>query len=109
MQTKRSIRIRVDREVSPTDETLIRAALAEPHPRGERPARWRRKTCLYTVTPDHDFIIDRMPGAPNVIVASPCSGHGFKFAPVIGEVLAGLAMDGRTPHDISRFALTRFG
>jgi hypothetical protein len=39
------------------------------------------KTCRYTGTPDRDFVIDRLPGAPNIIVASPCSGHGFKFAP----------------------------
>jgi len=51
------------------------------------------KTCFYTMTPDHDFIIDRHPGAPNIIVASPCSGHGFKFAPVIGEILADLAIN----------------
>ena len=67
------------------------------------------QTCLYTVTPDRDFIIDRLPDAPNIIVASPCSGHGFKFAPVIGEILADLALEGGTPHDISRFRLSRFG
>jgi sarcosine oxidase len=67
------------------------------------------KTCLYTVTPDHDFVLDRLPDAPNIIVASPCSGHGFKFAPVIGEILADLATAGRTGHDISRFRLGRFG
>jgi sarcosine oxidase len=39
------------------------------------------KTCLYAGKPDRDFIVDRLPGAPNIIVASPCSGHGFKFAP----------------------------
>ena len=61
------------------------------------------------MTPDGDFIIDRLPGAPNIIVASPCSGHGFKFAPVIGEILADLALDGATRHDISRFKLARFG
>jgi sarcosine oxidase len=61
------------------------------------------------VTPDHDFIIDRLPDAPNVIVASPCSGHGFKFAPVVGEILAQLVTEGETPHDISRFRLARFG
>jgi sarcosine oxidase len=48
-----------------------------------------------------------MPGAPAVIVASPCSGHGFKFAPVIGEILADLAVTGGTRHDISRFRLKR--
>ena len=61
------------------------------------------------MTPDRDFIIDRLPGAPNIIVASPCSGHGFKFAPVIGEILADLATTGATRHDISRFRLGRFG
>jgi len=97
----------VNRDVSATDEALIREAIAEhiPSANGRMLAA---KTCLYTVTADHDFIIDRLPGAANVIVASPCSGHGFKFAPVLGEVLADLAIDGRTPHDISRFAFSRF-
>jgi len=67
------------------------------------------KTCLYTVTPDGDFIIDRMPGAPDIIVVSPCSGHGFKFAPVIGEIVADLVVDGATRRDIERFPLKRFG
>jgi sarcosine oxidase len=60
------------------------------------------------MTPDGDFLIDRLPGHPNVIVASPCSGHGFKFAPVIGEILADLATGATTRHDIARFALARF-
>ncbi len=67
------------------------------------------KTCLYTMTPDHDFIIDRLPGAPNIIVASPCSGHGFKFAPVIGEILADWRRPAATEHDISRFGLAGSG
>src|SRR6266404_2658121 len=67
------------------------------------------KTCLYTMAPDGDFILDRLPGSPDIIVASPCSGHGFKFAPVIGEILADLAITGATRHDISRFRLARFG
>jgi sarcosine oxidase len=97
-----------DRTVRPNDEALIRAALADYIP----PANGRilaAKTCLYTMTPDGDFIIDRLPNAENVIVASPCSGHGFKFAPVIGEILADLTMEDRTRHDISRFRLARFG
>jgi sarcosine oxidase len=68
----------------------------------------KAKTCLYTMTPDSDFIIDRLPGAPQIVIASPCSGHGFKFAPAIGDILADLAT-GATAHDISRFALKRFG
>jgi sarcosine oxidase len=97
----------VDRAISPDDEELIRAAVAEHLPAANGPLR-DAKTCLYTMAPDGDFIIDRMPGAPRIIVASPCSGHGFKFAPVVGEVLADLATSGTTPHDISRFSLSRF-
>jgi sarcosine oxidase len=97
---------RVDRTVSPADENLIRPALADhiPAANGKLLAA---KTCLYTVTPDHDFVIDRIPGQ-NIVVASPCSGHGFKFAPVVGEIAADLAMAGKTPHDISRFRIGRF-
>jgi sarcosine oxidase len=96
-----------DRTVSAEDEALIRAAIADhlPAANGRRIAA---KTCLYTMTPDDDFLIDRLPGAPNIIVASPCSGHGFKFAPVVGEILADLATNGATRHDISRFRLARF-
>jgi sarcosine oxidase len=46
--------------------------------------------CLYTNTPDEHFWIDHHPTQPRVLIASPCSGHGFKFAPVIGEILADL-------------------
>ena len=98
---------RVHRGVTADDEALIRAPLAE-HMPAANGAMLAAKTCLYTVTPDRDFIIDRLPDAPNVIIASPCSGHGFKFAPVIGEILAQLAMEGATEHDISRFRLSRF-
>ena len=63
--------------------------------------------CLYTNTPDGDFLIDRSPIDGRVIVASPCSGHGFKFAPALGEVLADLAQD-RTPAlDLAPFRLGR--
>jgi sarcosine oxidase len=97
-----------DRTVSAEDGALIRAALADhlPAANGRLIAA---KTCLYTMTPDGHFLIDRLPGAPNIIVASPCSGHGFKFAPVIGEILADLAIKGATAHDIARFSLGRFG
>lgn len=63
--------------------------------------------CLYTNTPDQHFLIDRSSIDPRVIIASPCSGHGFKFAPAIGEVLADLVED-RTPAlDLSPFRLAR--
>jgi sarcosine oxidase len=99
---------RCERAVSAADEAMIRAVLAAhlPDANGRRLAA---TTCLYTMTPDGDFILDRLPGHEAIIVASPCSGHGFKFAPVIGEILADLAVAGSTSHDISRFAFARFG
>jgi sarcosine oxidase len=97
-----------DRALAPADEALIRAALAD-HVPAANGRLIDAQTCLYTVAPDGDFVIDRLPGFPQVIVASPCSGHGFKFAPAIGEILADLATTGTTGHDISRFSLKRFG
>jgi sarcosine oxidase len=65
--------------------------------------------CPYTHTPDGHFILDRYPGHPAVILASPCSGHGFKFAPALGELLADLAMD-QPPGPLGPFfAADRFG
>ncbi|MFN2397990.1 MAG: N-methyl-L-tryptophan oxidase [Gemmatimonadaceae bacterium] len=61
--------------------------------------------CLYTNTPDHHFLIDTHPAHHEVIIASPCSGHGFKFASALGEVLADLVTAGRSQLDISRFRL----
>ena len=96
-----------DRTISAGDETLIRAGLAEFLPAANGPLV-AAQTCLYTMTPDGDFVIDRLPDAPRVMVASPCSGHGFKFAPAIGEILADLVTEGATRHDITRFSLRRF-
>jgi sarcosine oxidase len=98
---------RCSRDVTAADEAMIRAVLAAHLPAADG-RRLAAVTCLYTMTPDGDFIIDRLPGHEAIIVASPCSGHGFKFAPVIGEILANLALAGSTSHDISRFALARF-
>jgi sarcosine oxidase len=67
------------------------------------------KTCIYTRAPDEDFILDLHPDHPQIVIASPCSGHGFKFASVIGEITADLAIAGATPHDISRFGISRLG
>jgi sarcosine oxidase len=59
--------------------------------------------CLYTNTPDEHFWIDQHSEQPNVLVASPCSGHGFKFAPVIGEILADLVEGRQIRFDLSLF------
>jgi sarcosine oxidase len=98
---------RTERKVSPADEAAVRTALTEFIPAADGPLA-AAKTCLYTVTPDHDFIVDRLTDAPNIVVAAACSGHGFKFAPVLGEVLADLATKGETSHDIGRFTLSRY-
>lgn len=66
------------------------------------------QTCRYTTTPDHDFIVDRHPEYPQIVIGSPCSGHGFKFGALMGHILADLATQGQTEHDISRFTLGRF-
>src|SRR5205085_8216467 len=63
--------------------------------------------CLYTLTPDRHFLIDLYPGLEGVAVAAGFSGHGFKFAPVVGEVLADLAAAGKTPWPIELFRLRR--
>jgi sarcosine oxidase len=62
-------------------------------------------SCRYTMTPDEDFLIDRHPEHRQIVLASPCSGHGFKFGSVIGQILAELALRGETSHDIARFRL----
>ena len=64
--------------------------------------------CLFTNTPDHDFIIDFHPTHPQVLISSPCSGHGFKFASAIGELQADLILDGTSRFDLTPFRLARF-
>ena len=64
--------------------------------------------CMFTNTPDQHFRIDAHPDHDNVIIASHCSGHGFKFASVIGEVLADLATRRETRFDLTMFGLARF-
>jgi len=65
--------------------------------------------CMYTNTPDGHFVIDHLIEDSNVIVASACSGHGFKFASVIGEILADLVLDGETAHPIGFLSSERLG
>jgi sarcosine oxidase len=90
------------------DEEVLRAYVSRYAPAANGPTLALR-TCIFTNSPDEHFIIDTLPDDERVIMASPCSGHGFKFCSVIGEILADLAMDGSTRHDISLFRLDRFG
>lgn len=74
-------------------------------PKALGPVRYT-KTCLYTLTPDRDFVIDTVPEHPGVTIAIG-AGHAFKFASVIGRILSELAINGKTPSDLSAFSLTR--
>ena len=64
--------------------------------------------CMYTNTPDEHFIIDYYPSNKNIIIASPCSGHGFKFSSVIGKILSAMATNQPIQFDISSFRIERF-
>lgn len=97
----------VDRVVSEAEIERLRAWVGEFIPGGVGPVA-STLTCLYTKTPDEHFLIDRHPEYGNVVLASPCSGHGFKYTPAIGAVLADLATDVTPAHDLSPFALSRF-
>jgi sarcosine oxidase len=97
----------VDRNVSAEDIEKMRELLAKYLPAAN--GKFLRGTvCLYTNTGDGHFILDRHPESRRIIVASPCSGHGFKFASAIGEVLADLVLDGKSSFDLSLFRLDRF-
>ena len=96
----------LSREPTEADEALLRNSLRAYFPEADGPTL-HLTTCLFTNTPDEHFIIDRLPDCPEILVASPCSGHGFKFASVIGEILADLAVTGTTEHDLSLFRYDR--
>jgi len=96
----------LSREPTEADEQALRRVLAEVFPDADGPTLALR-CCLFTNTPDEHFIVDTLPGLPQVTIASPCSGHGFKFASVMGEVLADLATTGTSRHDLSLFRLDR--
>lgn len=95
------------REVSESEIDVLRALVA-PNLPGIGPRCLRATTCLYTVTPDFGFVIDRHPDSERVLIASPCSGHGFKHSPAIGEALAEWALEGRSRLDLKPFGLARF-
>jgi sarcosine oxidase len=96
------------RESSPDDEQPLRDFLRTHLPGVNGPCR-RAAVCLYTLTPDRHFVMDLHPDHPNVALAAGFSGHGFKFASVVGEVLADLVEQGRTSLPISMFRVSRFG
>jgi sarcosine oxidase len=97
----------VNRTISTADEADCRQFAARHLPAVNGPLR-HAKVCLYTHTPDRHFVIDLHPRHPNVAIAAGFSGHGFKFASVVGEVLADLAEKGETDLPIRMFRAGRF-
>ena len=98
----------VDRVVT-TAELEEVASLLRPRLAVRLGAAARASVCMWTNTPDHHFVLAVHPRCPEVVVAGGCSGHAFKFLPVIGEILADLAIDGKTTHPISLFDPARTG
>jgi sarcosine oxidase len=93
----------VDREPSARDEERVRAWLRRRMPLADGERR-RAQVCMYTNSPDSHFIIDR--DGP-VAYASACSGHGFKFASAVGEILADLTISGRSSLDVGFLSAAR--
>ena len=97
----------VRRDIDTADIAMVRGPLERHMPLGM--GRFLRgQTCVYTNTPDRHFIIDRHPAHEAVIVASPCSGHGFKYATAVGEAAAQLALDIPPTVDLGMFRAGRF-
>jgi sarcosine oxidase len=92
----------VRREVNP-DEIAEMRDLARRFVPGAGEICRSTAVCLYTNTPDEHFLIDWHPACPQVLVVSPCSGHGFKFSSVIGEIVSDLLVRGEPPFDLSLF------
>ena len=97
----------VDREVHESDLAAVIGKLSPRFPSLDGQIL-NAKTCLYTMTPDEHFILGLHPQFPSVSIACGFSGHGFKFAPVVGEILAQLATEGKSSHPIEIFSPRRF-
>jgi sarcosine oxidase len=96
----------LDRTAGDSDVDAVRRLLRERMPAADtRPTR--SIVCMYTNTPDGHFLIDEHPEAPRVVIASPCSGHGFKFASILGELLADRLTETPSALDLAPFRLDR--
>jgi sarcosine oxidase len=97
----------VERTVLSADEEVVRRFVRERMPAMDGQVRGST-VCLYTNAPDDEFVIDRHPAGRGVAFASACSGHGFKFAPIVGEILADLVMGRSSPWSLDPFRAGRF-
>jgi len=99
----------IDREIHPEDEVVLRAGIRRYFPDADGPAL-TMKTCMFTNSPDEHFILDAYPETDNVYAAAGFSGHGFKFASVVGEIMTDLVLDGGKKYagQLDMFRLARF-
>jgi sarcosine oxidase len=99
---------RMNRECGPEDEAVLRKAIRKYFPDADGPTM-AMKTCLFSNSPDEHFVIDLHPHHHQVSIAAGFSGHGFKFASVVGEIMADLALEGRSSRfsDLSLFSISR--
>lgn len=98
----------VRREVAPEEVEDVRSAMRRFLPAASGTLR-ATTVCIYTNTPDEHFLIGHHPSYPQALIASACSGHGFKFSPVIGEILADLTQGKQPQFDLRLFSLARKG
>ena len=99
----------VNRRVGDDEADALMKAIEPVLPELSRARVQERDVCLFTNTADHDFVIDFHPAYPRVLISSACSGHGFKFASVIGEIQADLIADGSSRFDLGPFSIKRSG
>ncbi len=97
----------VDRNVGEADSAPVEEFVAKHLPSLKGPPV-ASDVCLYANTPDRNFVVDFHPEEKGIVLVSACSGHGFKFASVIGEVVSDLAVEGRTAHELFFLRLGRF-
>jgi sarcosine oxidase len=99
---------RMDRECHPEDERVLQEAIRAYFPKADGPTM-AMKACLFSNSPDKHFVLDRHPEFPQVSVAAGFSGHGFKFASVVGEIMADLALEGESSRfpDLSLFSIRK--
>lgn len=94
----------VDKIVTDEEKHTMYEQYVRPHFQDISQKCLKAEACMYTVAPDWQFLIDYMPGNSNIIVASPCSGHGFKHSAAIGEVISQMVQEASTTVDINKFS-----
>jgi len=97
----------IDRVANDQDELVVRDYMRQYMPLADG-KRLDAKVCMYTNTPDENFVVGFSPADDRVLIASPCSGHGFKFSNVIGQICADLVLEGTTGFDLDFISPSRF-